>query len=237
MTSGLPARLDDLIDHVLGVQPDGGPLEHLSDAVLAGEQLGELADHLIGHFVDQARRAGASWSDIGRSMGVSKQAAQQRFVPKPADIANPPPGTFERFTPRARNVVGRAEHHAREAGNEQVELVHVVLGLLDEPEALAARAIEAQGVPLDSVRHLAQASLPPAGGPLPEHLPFGPGAKRLLELSLREAFRLGHNYLGTEHVLLALLDEAAWPDGHPLLLLGVRRDAAEAWVAEQLSSR
>jgi hypothetical protein len=234
--STLPARLDDLIDHVLRQQPAGGPLDHLGDAVLAGDQLGELADHLIGHFVDQARRAGASWSDIGRSIGVSKQAAQQRFVPKPADIATPPPGTFERFTPRARSVVGRAEHHAREAGNDQVEVVHLVLGLLDEPEALAARAIEAQGVPLASVRQLAQTSLAPAGGPLPEHLPFGPGSKRLLELSLREALRLGHNYIGTEHVLLALLDEGAWPDGHPLLLLGLRRDAAEAWVTEQLAA-
>ena len=57
-------------------------LDQLTDAVLAADHLGEVADHLIGHFVDQARRSGASWTDIGRSMGVSKQAAQKRFVPK-----------------------------------------------------------------------------------------------------------------------------------------------------------
>jgi len=232
--TSLPARLDELIAHVQRQRPGAGPLEHLGDAVVAGDQLGELADHLIGHFVDQARRSGASWAEIGRSMGVSKQAAQQRFVPRPADVATP--GTFERFTPRARNVVTHAERHAREAGNDQVGLVHVVLGLLDEPQALAALAIEAQGVPLDSVRHLARAGLPPAADAQPEHLPFDAASKRLLELTLREALRRGHNYIGTEHVLLALLDEGAWPEGHPLLLLGLRRDQAEAWVAEQLSA-
>jgi len=229
----LPARLDDLIDHVVRQHPDGGPLVHLSDAVLAGDQLGELADHLIGHFVDQARRAGASWSEIGRSMGVSKQAAQQRFVPKPADVATP--GMFDRFTPRARTVVTQAERHAREAGNDEVGLAHVVLGLVDEAQGLAALAIEAQGVPLDSVRDLARAGLPPAAAAQPERLPFGADAKRLLDLTLRESLRLGHNYIGTEHVLLALLDEGAWPDGHALLQLGVRRGDAEAWVAERLA--
>src|SRR6476659_4763319 len=73
-------RLDDLIDAIKKVHTDA--LDQLSDAVIAADHLGEVADHLIGHFVDQARRSGASWSDIGASMGVSKQAAQKRFVPK-----------------------------------------------------------------------------------------------------------------------------------------------------------
>src|SRR3954468_24298676 len=96
-------RLDDLINAITSVHTD--PLEQLSDAVLAADHLGEVADHLIGHFVDRARRSGASWSDIGRSMGVTKQAAQKRFVSKtePGDL-DPSQG-FSRFTPRARNVV------------------------------------------------------------------------------------------------------------------------------------
>ena len=72
--------LDTLIHAIKSVHTDA--LEQLSDAVLAAEHLGEVADHLIGHFVDQARRSGASWTDIGTSMGVTKQAAQKRFVPK-----------------------------------------------------------------------------------------------------------------------------------------------------------
>ncbi len=84
MTSPVPMtgriRLDDLIDAITGVHAD--PLDQLTDAMLAAAHLGDLADHLIGHFVDQARRSGASWTDIGRSMGVTKQAARKRFVPK-----------------------------------------------------------------------------------------------------------------------------------------------------------
>lgn len=76
-----PVRLDELINAIKRVHSD--VLDQLSDAVLAAEHLGEIADHLIGHFVDQARRSGASWSDIGKSMGVTKQAAQKRFVPEP----------------------------------------------------------------------------------------------------------------------------------------------------------
>src|SRR5512144_1003117 len=97
-----PVRLDDLIDAIKKVHPD--ELEQLSSAVIAADHLGEVADHLIGHFVDQARRSGASWTDIGRSMGVTKQAAQKRFVPKdsPDVVILDPAQGFSRFTPRAR---------------------------------------------------------------------------------------------------------------------------------------
>src|SRR5688572_29922334 len=98
-----PVRLDELIDAVKKVSPDA--LEQLSGAVLAAGHLGEVADHLIGHFVDQARRSGTSWTDIGRSMGVTKQAAQKRFVAK-GDVPDLDPSQgFSRFTERARSVV------------------------------------------------------------------------------------------------------------------------------------
>src|SRR3954469_5706263 len=91
-------RLDDLIAAIN--QVNDSPLEQLSHAVLAADHLGEVADHLIGHFVDQARRSGASWTDIGRSMGVTKQAAQKRFVPKGSGepAALDPNEGFARFT-------------------------------------------------------------------------------------------------------------------------------------------
>ncbi|MGI8901467.1 MAG: hypothetical protein ACR2HA_11190 [Nocardioides sp.] len=75
-----PVRLGDLIEAIKKVHSDA--LDQLADAVIAADHLGEVADHLIGHFVDHARRSGASWTDIGRSMGVTKQAAQKRFVSK-----------------------------------------------------------------------------------------------------------------------------------------------------------
>ncbi|GAB3955192.1 hypothetical protein GCM10027614_63740 [Micromonospora vulcania] len=92
-------KLDDLIQAIKKVHTDA--LDQLTDAVIAADHLGEVADHLIGHFVDQARRSGASWTDIGRSMGVSKQAAQKRFVPKvspEAAAALDPNAGFGKFT-------------------------------------------------------------------------------------------------------------------------------------------
>ncbi len=77
-----PVSLDTLITYVKAQRLAGSPLDNLSDAVTVSAQLSDQADSLIGHFVDQARRSGASWSQIGASMGVSKQAAQQRFVPR-----------------------------------------------------------------------------------------------------------------------------------------------------------
>src|SRR3954466_3172654 len=122
-------RLDDLIEAIKKVHPE--PLDQLQDAVIAAAHLGDVADHLIGHFVDQARRSGASWTDIGRSMGVTKQAAQKRFVPKePLDAEQ----GFTRFTPRARNVVVAAQEEARNAGSAEIPPGHLVLGLLAEPE-------------------------------------------------------------------------------------------------------
>ena len=225
-------RLDDLIEAIRKVHPD--VLDQLSDAVIAADHLGEVADHLIGHFVDQARRSGASWTDIGRSMGVTRQAAQKRFVPKASETLDLDMSQgFSRFTVRARNVVMTSQNEARAAGNDTIGTGHLVLGLLCEPEALAAKALLAQGISLDAVREAATASLPAPGGPVPELIPYDAQGKKALELTFRQALRLGHNYIGTEHILLALLDQE---DGTGVLAdLGVDRAAVEASVAEALA--
>ncbi|MEU4897116.1 Clp protease N-terminal domain-containing protein [Streptomyces sp. NPDC044780] len=217
-------RLDDLIEAIKKVHTDA--LEQLSDAVIAAEHLGEVADHLIGHFVDQARRSGASWTDIGKSMGVTRQAAQKRFVPKaPGESSDLDPGQgFSRYTPRAKNVVMAATNEARAAVNAEVRPEHLVLGLLHEPDGLAAKAILAQGVPLDTVRQAATEALPPAAEEVPELIPYDAGARKVLELTFREALRLGHNYIGTEHILLALLEH----EGGSGLLSGLGIDKAVA---------
>lgn len=230
-----PVRLDDLIDAIKKVHPD--TLEQLSGAVVAAEHLGDVADHLIGHFVDQARRSGASWTDIGRSMGVTRQAAQKRFVPKSdksegngLDAAQ----GFSRFTDRARNVVVSAQNEARAAGNTEIRTEHLVLGLLAEPEGFAALALRAQKVALDDVRAAASAVLPPAAAEVPDLVPFDAGGKKALELTFREALRLGHNYVGTEHILLALLE---LENGEGVLSgLGVDKSAAEATVTEAVAA-
>ena len=237
MTPPLPltnrVRLDELIDAVERVSPDA--LEQLSGAVLAAGHLGEVADHLIGHFVDQARRSGASWTDIGRSMGVTKQAAQKRFVAKGDAPDLDPSQGFSRFTERARNVVVAAQNEAQAAGNAEIALSHLVLGLLSEPEGLGAAAIAEQGVSLDAVRQVATATLPPAADDVPALVPFDAHARKALELTYREALRLGHNYIGTEHVLLALLEVE---DGTGVLAgLGVDTARAEAAITAAVAAR
>ncbi|WP_433477650.1 Clp protease N-terminal domain-containing protein [Spirillospora sp. CA-142024] len=225
-------RLDDLINAIKKVHPDA--LEQLTSAVLAAEHLGEVADHLIGHFVDQARRSGASWTDIGKSMGVSKQAAQKRFVPKGQSFDLDPSQPFSRYTERARKVVVTSMSEARAAGNAHVTPAHLVLGLLSQPDALAARAILAQDVLLDTVRQAATAALPPSAEEIPDLIPFDQDAKKALELTFREALRLGHNYIGTEHLLLALLE---FENGTGALSeSGVGKAAAEASIAEALAA-
>ncbi|MFM1722995.1 Clp protease N-terminal domain-containing protein [Rhodococcus sp. PAM 2766] len=228
-----PVRLDDLIAAIKKVHGDA--LEQLTDAVLAAEHLGDVADHLIGHFVDQARRSGASWTDIGRSMGVTKQAAQKRFVPKgpeePSDL-DASQG-FSRYTPRARNVVMAAQNAARAAGNDLIAPEHLVLGLLSEPDSLAMKALAAQGIEADSVRDAAVAVLPARVESLPDLIPFDAAARKALELTFREALRLGHNYIGTEHILLALLEQE--DRAGVLAELGIDKDAVDAYITETLA--
>ena len=195
--------------------------------MLAAESLGEIADHLIGHFVDQARRSGASWTDIGKCMGVTKQAAQKRFVPKVPEFepaALDPNAGFGRFTPRARNVVVVAQNKAHAAGNNEIMPDHLLLALFAEPEGLAAKLLAGQGI--DGAAAAKAVTLPPKVDDVPSLIPFNSAAKKALELTFRQALRLGHNYIGTEHILLALL-EAEDGDG-PLHRLGVDKDRVES---------
>jgi Clp amino terminal domain, pathogenicity island component len=231
MTSAV--RLDDLINLVKTRRPDGDPLERLGDAVAVGEHLGEVADHLIGHFVDQARRAGASWTDIGRHMGVTKQAAQKRFVPRAegADSRD-----FARFTHRARHVVVAAEEAARRGRQEQILPEHLLLGLLAEPAALAATTLTALGVDLQGLRDATEARLLASDTEPGAHIPFSGPSKKVLELVFREALRLGHNYVGTEHLLLGLLADEANPVAQLLGELGVTHAAAEEHIVSALAA-
>ncbi|MEU8182130.1 Clp protease N-terminal domain-containing protein [Micromonospora sp. NPDC049044] len=237
MTEPLPmsntVKLDDLIQAIKKAHTDA--LDQLTDAVIAADHLGEVADHLIGHFVDQARRSGASWTDIGRSMGVTKQAAQKRFVPKatdgtPLDLNE----SFGRFTPRARNVVISSQEEARASGNAEIRPEHLVLGLLAEPEGLAARVMAGRGATAEAVREAVAAVLPPPAAQVPDLIPYDARGRKALELTFREALRLGHNYIGTEHLLLALLEQE---DGTGVLTdLGLDKATVEADLAAALAA-
>jgi len=218
--------LDELISDVKGRHPDGTALDHLSEASAIADHLGDLSDHLVGHFVDQARRGGASWTMIGRAMGVTKQAAQKRFVPD--DSAH------DRFTNRARVVVLKAELEARNRGHQEVTGLHLLLGLLAEWEGLAGQAIEAAGITKDTLAEAARVALPPKAEPLAYHVPFSSGLKKVHELTVRESLRLGHKYIGTEHLLLGLLEARDEPGAVILIDLGLSKDGVEAWTRRAL---
>jgi hypothetical protein len=223
-----PVRLDDLIGAVSTAHE--APLDRLSRAMVLADHLGEVADSLIGHFVDQARRTGASWSEIGQAMGVTKQAAQKRFVgrsssPSPLDASQ----GFSRFTDDARTVVVAAQEQARSAGNDGVGIPHLLLALLADPDGTAARAVAAQGVDVDDVRRTASATLPPAAAAVPALIPFDAHARAALERTFAEATRLGAEDVGPEHVLLAVL---AVEDGTGVLAgAGVTADGVEGYLA------
>jgi hypothetical protein len=224
-----PVTLDDLIVAVRRASPDD-VLDQLAVAMGAADHLGELSDHLIGHFVDQARRSGASWTDIGGSMGVTKQAARKRFIPKdpgPPEALDPSQG-FHRFTERARNLVVRSQEEARATGQAEIAPAHLVLAVLRDPEATAFRVLVAVDVVPDALADAAAARLPAPVEPVPDLIPYDLEARKVLELGFREALRLQADDVGTEHVLLAL---AAHEDGEgPLADVGVDHDALVAAV-------
>lgn len=203
----IPVRLSTLIDYVDDAQ--GEPLDKLEAAYRLADTLGEQADHLIGHFVDQARHAGASWTQIGDRMGgVSKQAARKRFTPTDGtEYGEALEKAFGRYTPRAKQAVVAAQVTAREHSHDYIGTEHVLLGVLAQREAIAWHAVVACDPDAEALPTVLAERLQPASAKIPERMPFTGKAKKALELTLREALRLGHNYVGTEHLLLGLRAE------------------------------
>jgi ATP-dependent Clp protease ATP-binding subunit ClpC len=142
---------------------------------------------------------------------------------------------FERFTDRARRVVVLAQEEARLLNHNYIGTEHILLGLIHEGEGVAARGLEGLGIDLDSVRAkvieiIGQGSQAPSG-----HIPFTPRAKKVLELSLREALQLGHNYIGTEHILLGLIREGEGVAAQVLQKLGAELHKVRQTVIQLLS--
>jgi ATP-dependent Clp protease ATP-binding subunit ClpC len=141
---------------------------------------------------------------------------------------------FERFTDRARRVVVLAQEEARMLSHDYIGTEHILLGLLGEGEGVAAKALESLGISQEAVRQqveeiTGQGRQPPSG-----HIPFTPRAKNVLELSLREALQLGHNYIGTEHILLGLIREGEGVAAQVLVKLGADLNRVRQQVIQLL---
>jgi ATP-dependent Clp protease ATP-binding subunit ClpC len=142
---------------------------------------------------------------------------------------------FERFTDRARRVVVLAQEEARMLNHNYIGTEHILLGLIHEGEGVAAKALESLGISLEAVRSqveeiIGQGQQAPSG-----HIPFTPRAKKVLELSLREALQLGHNYIGTEHILLGLIREGEGVAAQVLVKLGADLNRVRQQVIQLLS--
>jgi hypothetical protein len=142
---------------------------------------------------------------------------------------------FERFTDRSRRVLVLAQEEARLLGHSFIGTEHVLLGFIHEGEGVAARAIESLGITLEAVREKVQKTTPAPGRAPSGSPPFTPRAKKVLELSLREALQLGHSYIGTEHMLLGLVREGEGVATQVLQSLGVELGAVRQRVIQLMS--
>ncbi len=221
-----PCRLQDLITAVER-QAGDDPLHRLTAASALAADLAHTADGLLGHFVDSARRSGQPWSRIGVALGVTRQAVQQRFVEP----------DLTRFTDGARRAVTLAGEAARRRDRPATELEHLLLGLSAVPRSVAATVLVAAGASPDVIEgHLGEPRIGRAESPGDQAAavpPLAPKAGRLLsEGAPGEAATLGHNYVGTEHVLLALLRRPGAVVGTILSALAVTADPLREQVLQ-----
>jgi len=142
---------------------------------------------------------------------------------------------FERFTDRARRVVVLAQEEARLLNHSYIGTEHILLGLIHEGEGVAAKALESLGISLEAVRSQVEEIIGQGGSSPSGHIPFTPRAKKVLELSLREALQLGHNYIGTEHILLGLIREGEGVAAQVLVKLGADLSRVRQQVIQLLS--
>ena len=141
---------------------------------------------------------------------------------------------FERFTDRARRVVVLAQEEARMLNHAHIGTEHLLLGLVHEGQGVAARALEALGISLEAVRREVEEIIGRGERPASGHIPFTPRAKKVLELALRESNQLGHEYIGTEHILLGLLREGEGVAAQVLVKMGTDLNRVRQQVIELL---
>jgi hypothetical protein len=226
----------DLQQLINTIKTDAGSddeLEQLATAAATISELTTTGDAALGFFVDRARGAGKSWVEISAVLGVSKQAAHKRF----ADSWTARPA-FERYTQRARSVVQAAADIARARHHNFVGTEHLLLGMYKEPGSVATKVLVRHGITEESVLRAVDAQSPaaePSTDPSTEpkdvdaeNLPYTRRAAHVLQGAVGEALTLGHNYVGTEHLLLAFYRDQAGIATKILLEQGL--DESAAWA-------
>ncbi|MFJ4834380.1 Clp protease N-terminal domain-containing protein [Streptomyces sp. NPDC088747] len=226
--SPLDISLADLIARLDEELPAADELARISEARLRAQTLSDLGDQLIDHYVSKAKQTGASWTEIGDAIGVSKQAAQQRHAP----------GPFERYTNLNRHSIVLAQEAARTYRHDSIGTEHLLLGLLGEPQGLAYELLLAKSESERRVRDAIEAAMPPAGEKaLRGHIPFRPESKEAIEQARGAAAGLGHDWVGTEHTLLGLIRAGDSPAARILRDLGFTWDELRETVRTEIAER
>jgi hypothetical protein len=215
MDAGL---FDQLVATVRDTAGSADPLDRLSAAAVISRGVADVADALLGHFVEECRRHGCSWADVGAAMGVTKQAAQKRFAE----------ASLSRFTPRARRVLEAADAVAEAQGASVVRLDHLLLAVFREPDTIGAKVLAELGIGEAALRaELGRRAFEPGVRLADETRPDA-------EL-VSTALALGHNYIGTEHMLLAPFRRPDSVGAQALVALGASEDAVRERVLRALS--
>ena len=223
-----PSTAAELIAIVRSDSASADALDELLTAAATVASLEEAADAALEFFVDQCRREGRTWSDISGALGVTKQAAHKRFTA--------PSPSAELFTRRAQSALRAAGEEASALGHNYVGTEHLLLGLFEPSGGVAAQVLTEAGVTRAHVVNEITRRVPSAP-PLAHTAspPYTPRATRSRDRALAEAASLGHNYIGTEHLLLALFDDRESLAAQALYALGAQRDEVRASIIEKLS--
>ena len=221
----LDVTLKSLIDILDDDLVEADPLTKVSEARQRARGLAELGDQLVDHYITAARADGSSWAQIGDAMGVSKQAAQQRKVSV----------QFNRYTPRARHVIVVAQEQARDWGSGVIDTEHLLLGVLAEVDGVGAKMLAILGGSIEAVSSAVTSSLTRGDQEPRGHIPFTDDAKAAITETTAAALDLGHNYIGTEHLVLGLLRAPQSKAATILNGLGITLDRAKDSIEAALA--
>jgi hypothetical protein len=225
----MTTSLGSLIEDVESQSPTSAPLDLLKTAASTVEEVTDIADALLAHFVDRTRRAGHSWTEIGAALSVSKQAVQKRFKSEQRQ-----PRDWERFTLRARNVVSsHAYEVAGELGHNYIGTEHLLLGMWGEPQSVAVRVLTLAGITREDVVEDIDARIERGhvglGG-------FTPRAWVAIENASRIAARSDLGFVGTEHLLLSLMSGVGGIADEVLTCRGASEKVIGGFIAQVIGT-
>lgn len=212
-------QLHELIDELEAATPSATELERVGEARRRAQSLADIGDQLVGHFVARARDTGASWSQIGDAIGVSKQAAQQRDNLR----------DYQRFTDRARQALVHAQDAARTHHGAYIASEHLLYGTLSIEGGIAALVIEELSDSPAELREELVRRFPRDTETAPPRLAFAELGRRVIDETIQASVRLEHDFVGTEHLLLGVL-AAGGPAAELLGEHGITAESAERTV-------